>query len=116
MIVGYPIYEICSLNGYPDTPMRQHHILEEPSRTRRDEFLSAVRRSGKLHGHWISPPKTPEAFDAYLKRLRMETHLSYWVRTEDGELAGVFNISEVVRGLFCSGYLGYYGTTGDAVD
>jgi ribosomal-protein-alanine N-acetyltransferase len=88
--------------------MRQHRFLEEPSRGRCEEFLAAVRRSDKLHGRWISPPKTPEAFDAYLKRLRKETHLSYWVRTEDGELAGVFNISEVVRGLFCSGYLGYY--------
>src|SRR5262245_25030464 len=88
--------------------MPQHGIIEEPSRRRRDEFLAAVRRSKELHGDWIRPPKTPEAFDAYLKRLGMDTHLSYWVCTEDGELAGVFNISEIVRGLFCSGYLGYY--------
>lgn len=88
--------------------MTKERILEEPSRKRCDEFLAAVRRSRKLHGQWISPPSTPEMFDTYLKRLRRETHLSYWVRTERGELAGVFNISEVVRGLFCSGYLGYY--------
>jgi ribosomal-protein-alanine N-acetyltransferase len=25
-----------------------------------------------------------------------------------GELAGVVNVSEIVRGQFCSGYLGYY--------
>jgi ribosomal-protein-alanine N-acetyltransferase len=56
----------------------------------------------------VSPPKTSEAFDAYLQRLRGETHLGYWVCTEDGELAGVFDISEVVRGLFDSGYLGFY--------
>jgi ribosomal-protein-alanine N-acetyltransferase len=30
------------------------------------------------------------------------------VCTDDGELAGVINISEIVRGVFCSGYLGYY--------
>ena len=34
--------------------------------------------------------------------------LSYWVVTEDRSLAGVINVSEIVRGAFCSGYLGYY--------
>ncbi len=88
--------------------MNKNRILEEPSRKRREEFLAAVRRSRALHGRWVSPPETPEEFDAYLKRLRQKTHLSYWVRTELGELAGVFNISEIVRGSFCSAYLGYY--------
>jgi ribosomal-protein-alanine N-acetyltransferase len=91
--------------------MKKDRILEKPSPKRRDEFLAAVRRSRKLHGRWISPPATPEMFDAYLERLRKETHLSYWVRTDLGELAGVFNINEIVRGLFCSGYLGYYAFT-----
>ena len=67
-----------------------------------------MRRSRKLHGRWVSPPATPEKFDAYLKGLRKDTHLSYWVCTERGELAGVININEIVRSLFCSGYLGYY--------
>lgn len=30
------------------------------------------------------------------------------MRTEENELAGVININEIVRGTFCSGYLGYY--------
>jgi [ribosomal protein S5]-alanine N-acetyltransferase len=88
--------------------MNKECILMDPSRKRRDEFLAAVRRSKKLHGRWASAPGTAEKFDAYLERLRKETHLSYWVCTERGELAGVFNINEIVRGLFCSGYLGYY--------
>jgi len=88
--------------------MNKQRILEQPSRKRRDEFLAAVKRSRKLHGRWASPPATPEMFDAYLDRLRKQTHLSYWVRTDLGDLAGVFNINEIVRGVFCSGYLGYY--------
>jgi ribosomal-protein-alanine N-acetyltransferase len=88
--------------------MNKECILVEPSRKRRDEFLAAVRRSRRLHGRWASAPATAEKFDEYLKRLRKETHLSYWVCTERGELAGVVNINEIVRGLFCSGYLGYY--------
>ena len=67
--------------------MSKNRILEEPSRKRREEFLAAVRRSRALHGRWVSPPGTLEEFDAYLKRLRQKTHLSYWVRTELGELA-----------------------------
>ena len=88
--------------------MNKLRILEQPSQKRRDEFLAAVKRSRKLHGRWVSPPATPETFDTYLERVRKETYLSYWVLTERGELAGVFNISEIVRGSFCSGYLGYY--------
>src|SRR3954447_19739094 len=88
--------------------MNDECILLRPSRTRRDEFLAATKRSRKLHGRWAAPPTTPEKFDAYLKRLRKEAHLGYWVCTERGELAGVININEIVRGVFCSGYLGYY--------
>ena len=88
--------------------MRATQILEKPSSARRTEFLAAVQRSRKLHRPWVSVPDTQALFDAYLKRLGKATHLSYWVITDDGQLAGVFNISEIVRGVFHSGYLGYY--------
>jgi ribosomal-protein-alanine N-acetyltransferase len=83
-------------------------LLEHPSLRRRSEFLSAVRRSRKLHRPWIYPPDTPEAFDALLRKLEKKTHLAWWVCTDSGELAGAINISEIVRGNFCSAYLGYY--------
>ena len=88
--------------------MKRHPILETPSARRREEFLAAVARSGKLHCHWASPPRTEEEFSENLKRFRSQSHIGYWVCTEQGELAGVINISEIVRGRFCSGYLGYY--------
>ena len=88
--------------------MSMETILEKPSIRRRDEFLSAVRKSKILHGQWTAAPHTPSEFDAYLNRIRRKTHLGYWVVTEQRELAGVINISEIVRGSFCSGYLGYY--------
>jgi ribosomal-protein-alanine N-acetyltransferase len=84
------------------------HFLEKPSSRRREEFLSAARKSRRLHGQWTSAPQTPAEFDAYLKRIRRKTHLGYWVVTERRDLAGVINISEIVRGNFGSGYLGYY--------
>ena len=84
-------------------------ILTRPSGRRRAEFLAAVAKSLKLHGRWVSPPATAKQFDQYLKRFDSPSHASHWVLTETGELAGVVNISEIVRGGFQSGYLGYYG-------
>ena len=88
--------------------MKKHPILEAPSSKRRDEFLAAVARSRKLHRNLVRPPQTAKEFEANLKRLQTGAHLIYWVCTDDGELAGVININEIVRGSFCSGYLGYY--------
>jgi ribosomal-protein-alanine N-acetyltransferase len=48
------------------------------------------------------------AFAAYLRRSRRPGDKSYWVRTSAGELAGVINLSEIVRGSFQSAFLGYY--------
>ena len=83
-------------------------LLETPSLKRRDEFLAAVKRSRSLHRPFAYPPMTREAFDAAIHRLKEKTRLAYWVCTEQGELAGVINIGEIVRGNFCSAYLGYY--------
>src|SRR6185503_945753 len=84
------------------------NILQEPSLRRRQEFLAAAARSRKLHRSWVSPPQTKKAFADYVKRCKTPNHVGYWVCTERGELAGVINISEIVRGSFLSGYLGYY--------
>jgi ribosomal-protein-alanine N-acetyltransferase len=85
-----------------------NRILEKPCRKRRSEFLLAVLRSRALHRGLVAPPRTEEAFDAYLERFREPARLGYWILTEDGHLAGVIDISEIVRGVFQSGYLGYY--------
>jgi ribosomal-protein-alanine N-acetyltransferase len=84
-------------------------ILEAPTTRRRTDFLAAVARSRKLHGKWVSAPHTKSKFEKYLKRYKLPQHVSYWVVTENGELAGVFNISEIVRASFQSAYLSYYG-------
>src|SRR5689334_10570786 len=86
----------------------QYPILEEPSEKRQAEFLGAVARSCSLHRHWAHPPKTVAELKAYIRRLHDSAHVGYWVCTEDNQLAGVININEIVRGIFRSGYLGYY--------
>ena len=52
-----------------------------------------------LTGLAMQPPKTVEAFDKTLKRLQGGTHVAYFVCTEGGALAGVIDISEIVRGV-----------------
>jgi ribosomal-protein-alanine N-acetyltransferase len=82
--------------------------LERPSAQRCEEFLAAVARSAALHGRFAAPPSTQEAYEGLLRRARSISTLSYFVCTRDGQLAGVININEIVRGAFQSGYLGYY--------
>jgi [ribosomal protein S5]-alanine N-acetyltransferase len=82
--------------------------LEEPSLRHLAEFLEAVRRSRGLHGRWAQPPATPEEYRAFIRRVRMPAYLCHLVRADEGGLAGVINITEIVRGAFSSGYLGYY--------
>jgi ribosomal-protein-alanine N-acetyltransferase len=83
--------------------------LERPSARHRARFLAAVRRSRRLHAPWVSPPASTAAYAAYLRRLSTSSHLGHLVCVRDsGDLVGVVNISEIVRGVFRSAYLGYY--------
>ena len=79
-----------------------------PSAHHAQELVDAVRRSRALHRGLVQPPQTVEAFRAYAKRFTKATHIGHLLTTPDGELAGVVNISEIVRGAFQSAYLGYY--------
>ncbi len=67
-----------------------------------------MARSRTLHGLWVSPPKSAKEFDRYLDHFRSSANIGYWIMTEEGEIAGVINVGEIVRGRFQSGYLGYY--------
>lgn len=71
-------------------------------------FLAAVRRSQELHRPWVSPPRTRADFRSYVRRKQAGNNASYFVLTPERELAGVINLSDIVLGVFCSGYLGYY--------
>ena len=73
------------------------------------EFLAAVHASRKLHRPWVTPPDTPTKYSHWLERLTDPRSTSFLVRRRDDHaLAGVINISEIVRGIFQSAYLGYY--------
>jgi [ribosomal protein S5]-alanine N-acetyltransferase len=86
--------------------------IRRPVPEDRAAFLRAVRRSRKLHRPWVTPPDTPEAFDAYVRRSRRPDHAGFLIcRNDGGDLAGAANVSEIVRGPFQSAFLGYYAFT-----
>jgi [ribosomal protein S5]-alanine N-acetyltransferase len=79
------------------------------AREDRQEFLALARHSHRLHRPWTYPPERADQFDELYSRSRRDDFLcllSY--RLETGEIAGVFTISQIVRGAFQSAYLGYY--------
>jgi len=74
----------------------------------REAFVAGVATSADLHGAFVSPARDRAAYDAYIAR-RGASFVPLGVfRNEDGSLVGVFNISQIVLGLFCSAYLGFY--------
>lgn len=78
-------------------------------------FLALARASRALHERWVRAPSTPAAFRLYLRQAdgRTTSFRGYVaVRDADGVLAGVFNLSEIVHGIFKSAYLGYYAFAG----
>lgn len=77
------------------------------------EFLAAVLASRALHVPWVSPPATRSAFRARVRRLAGPEHLGFTVRRADtGALVGVVEVTNIVRGVFRSAYLGYYAFAG----
>ncbi len=83
-------------------------VLEAPSARHAEELIAAVRRSRRLHGRWTNAPSTREQYREFLQRSRSPTRISRFVRTADGDLAGVVNLSEIVLGSFLCAYLSYY--------
>jgi ribosomal-protein-alanine N-acetyltransferase len=84
-------------------------LIRPPSARDRDPFLAAAGRSRAFHRGWGDPPKTPAAFQAYLRRARSTRHAGHvLVDRSTDELVGVVNVMEIIRGSCQSAYLGYY--------
>ena len=77
----------------------------------REAFLEMVRESRELHRPWTYPPERPDQFDDLVSRtVRDDFKCLAAVLVENGELVGIFTISQIVRGYFQSAYLGYYAS------
>ena len=62
-----------------------------------------------LHRGWVTPPTDAQAFAEWMRRCRQSAVQCFLVcRLDDGAIVGVFTLSQIVRRLFQSAYLGYY--------
>ncbi len=86
-------------------------IIREPRREDKDAFITAMQRSQDLHRPWVKSPQTPQEFSDYFQRYQQSNQKSFLVCDQLGDIAGVFNVSEIVRGLFQNAYLGFYAVT-----
>ena len=82
--------------------------IRKPIASDEDLFLSAMQRSLSLHEPWVKSPQTKEEFQKYLERINLPNQMAFLACNPIGDILGVFNISEIVRGAFQSAYLGFY--------
>jgi ribosomal-protein-alanine N-acetyltransferase len=83
--------------------------LREPTQRDQVEIVALNRASRTLHRGWVTPPTDAKAFAEWMRRCRQPNVQCLLVcRVEDGGIVGVFILSQIVRRLFQSAYLGYY--------
>jgi ribosomal-protein-alanine N-acetyltransferase len=88
-------------------------VVRHPERSDRAEFVAAALRSGQLHRPWVTAPSTDDGYRRYLRHLDRESTWGFLIcRRDTGTIAGVINVSNAVRGVFQSAYLGYYAFEG----
>jgi [ribosomal protein S5]-alanine N-acetyltransferase len=74
------------------------------------EFLALMEASRRLHRPWVQPPGDRKTFRIYVERASARGIGSLICLREDHAIVGVANLSEIVRGVFQSAYLGFYGS------
>src|SRR5438270_13526854 len=75
-------------------------------------FEAAVRRSRALHHPWVAPPASRKKFEAYVRRMTSDSHRGFLVlHLDSGEIAGVINLGNIIRGPLQGAYVGYYAFT-----
>lgn len=87
--------------------------LCEPQPSDERAFLQAVHASARLHRPWVGAPATAKAYGSYLESMQRPENRGFLLRSrKDDGLVGVINVTNIVRGVFRSAYLGYYAFAG----
>lgn len=77
------------------------------------EFLASVKASRALHHLWVSAASTPNQFRGFIERMSRPENCALLVcERESNRIVGVVNITNIVLGVFRSGYLGFYAFAG----
>ncbi len=83
--------------------------LREPTNHDQTEMVARNHASRRLHRGRVTPPTDGRAFAEWMARCRLPEVQCFLVcRREDSAIVGVFTLSQIVRRLFQSAYLGYY--------
>lgn len=94
----------------PELPSSERVLLRHVQYADRDEFLAMVHESRDLHRPWAYPPYADQ-FDELVARCARDDSLCLLAcDRETGAIAGVFTISQIVRGAFQSAFVGYYAS------
>ena len=92
----------------------QNERRVDPGRSRHPTATPSSRwsaRAASCTARGPTRPSAPDQFDELLSRCARDDFACFLViDDESGEIAGVFNISQIVRGSFQSAFLGYYGS------
>jgi len=84
-------------------------VLRQPEERDRGELTERLLASAALHDPWMEPAEPGPWIDRLLARNASQTDRSFLVcDADDGAIAGVMNLSQIVMGPFRSAYLGYY--------
>jgi ribosomal-protein-alanine N-acetyltransferase len=83
--------------------------LRPPTPADERAWCALVQSSRQVFAGWVGTEATAEAFAKYLARSRSPSAACRLIwRRGDDTLLGAVNLTEIVRGAFQSGYLGYY--------
>ena len=90
-------------------------VLRHPLLDDTQELLALVRASRRLHRPWSYPPSNAAAFGSWVASASSARTFGGLVcLRETGEIVGAVNLNEIVRGVFLSAYLSYYGSAAHA--
>ena len=82
--------------------------IRQPESGDCDEFIGLNRRSVHFYKGLTFPVVTREQFASYISQCKRNDYESMFVcRIEDNSIVGAISLSEIVRGVFQSAYLGY---------
>jgi len=89
--------------------------LRRPTLADAAEYCTMIRESRALHRPWVYASSDPAAFRNYVRNASRDDYAGLLVcRRSDDAIAGVFNVSQMVRGGFQSAYMGYYAAAAHA--
>ncbi len=84
-------------------------LLRTPLPGDQRSYLGAVARSQGLHHPWVEAPADASGFRRWQARAEDPRHAPLLLLDRQSlRPAGVFNLSEIVRGSFQSAFLGYF--------